>query len=90
MSDVTGHRNLHIFHIYIENMDLSFSVVKIFPENWLIYFKMIQKNAKSRKYLKNVGQTETNSTWYFHVSDSTANRKTGYDYSHQQLHLLVW
>jgi hypothetical protein len=62
MSDVTGHRNLHIFHIYIENMDLSFSVVKIFPENWLIYFKMIQKNAKSRKYLKNVGQTETNST----------------------------
>jgi len=52
---------------------------------------MIQKNAKSRKYLKNVGQTETNSTWDFHVvSDSTANRKTGYDYSHQQLHLLVW
>ena len=47
---------------------------------------MIQKNAKSRK----MSDKQTNSTSYFHVvSDSIANRKAGYDYSHQQLHLLV-
>ena len=69
MSDVTGHRNLHVFHIYIYTVDFYkrkygfiFFCCKDFSENWLIYFKMIQKNAKRRKYLKNVRQTETNST----------------------------